>query len=106
MGPIAAENRVKPWSKTQNQAKRINKIVFLSLLRDQGVGGSNPLSPTILFNHLSCLCLPCETRAQPSNPFEFRRAWSGGTPIAPFRRTFPNHSRFALLSVITKRANY
>src|SRR5437660_12889638 len=38
------------------------------LVRDQGVGGSNPLSPTILFNHLSCLCLPCETRAQPSNP--------------------------------------
>src|SRR5437762_4706003 len=26
-----------------------------------------PIS-TILFNHLSCLCLPCETRAQPSNP--------------------------------------
>src|SRR5205823_10575469 len=24
--------------------------------------------PDQLFNHLSCLCLPCETRAQPSNP--------------------------------------
>src|SRR5438094_6620009 len=38
------------------------------LVRDQGVGGSNPLSPTNLFNHLSCLCFPCATRVQPSNP--------------------------------------
>src|SRR5215470_2765183 len=48
LGPIAAENRVKPRSETQNQAKRINEIVFLWLLRDQGGGGLNPLSPTIL----------------------------------------------------------
>ena len=48
MGPLTAENRVKPWSETQNQAKRINEIVFLSLLRDQGVRRF----PTI-FNHLS-----------------------------------------------------
>ena len=37
LGPITAENRVKPWSVTQNQAKRINDIAFLWLLRDQGV---------------------------------------------------------------------
>ena len=24
------------------------------LVRDQGVGGSNPLSPTIIFKHLNC----------------------------------------------------
>src|ERR1035437_3043097 len=47
LGPIIAENRVKPWSVTQNQAKRINEIALRWLLRDQGVGGSNPLSPTI-----------------------------------------------------------
>jgi hypothetical protein len=35
LGPIAAENRVKPRSETQNQAKRINEIVFLWMLRDQ-----------------------------------------------------------------------
>ena len=48
LGAIAAKNRVKPWCETQNQAKRINEIVFLWMLRDQGVGGSNPLSPTNL----------------------------------------------------------
>jgi len=46
LGPITAKNQLKPWSVTQNQAKRINKLVHLFLLRDQGVGGSNPLSPT------------------------------------------------------------
>ena len=40
LGQITAENRVKPWSVTQNQAKRINGIAFLLLFRDQGVGGS------------------------------------------------------------------
>jgi hypothetical protein len=47
LGPITAENQVKPGSVTQNQAKRINEIALRWLLRDQGVGGSNPLSPTI-----------------------------------------------------------
>ena len=46
LGPIIAENQLKLGSETQNQAKRINEIALLSLLRDQGVGGSNPLSPT------------------------------------------------------------
>jgi hypothetical protein len=27
----------------------------LNLVRDQGVGGSNPLSPTNLFNHINCI---------------------------------------------------
>jgi len=45
LGQLSAENGVKPRSETQNQAKRINEIVFPWLLRDQGVGGSNPLSP-------------------------------------------------------------
>ena len=35
LGPISAENQVKPWYETQSQAKRINKIVLLWLLRDQ-----------------------------------------------------------------------
>jgi hypothetical protein len=49
LGPITAENQVKLGSETQNQAKRINEIALHWLLRDQGVGGSNPLSPTNLF---------------------------------------------------------
>jgi hypothetical protein len=49
LGPITAENQVKLGSETQNQAKRINEIALRWLLRDQGVGGSNPLSPTNLF---------------------------------------------------------
>ena len=48
LGPIAAENRVIGAKTTQNQLKRDNNLAFLPLLRDQGVGGSNPLSPTIL----------------------------------------------------------
>jgi hypothetical protein len=46
LGQLAAENGVKPWSVTQSQAKRINDIAIPLLFRDQGVGGSNPLSPT------------------------------------------------------------
>src|SRR5882762_2412699 len=53
LGQISAENRIKPWSVTQSQAKRINEIALLWLFRDQGVGGSNPLSPTNLhFSHV------------------------------------------------------
>jgi hypothetical protein len=37
LGPFTAEYRVKPWSETQNQAKRINNIGYWLLLRDQGV---------------------------------------------------------------------
>jgi hypothetical protein len=33
---------------TQNKAKRANKIVFLLLIRDQEVEGSNPFAPTKL----------------------------------------------------------
>jgi len=39
LGQITAENQVKPWSVTQNQAKRINDIAFPWLIRDQGVEG-------------------------------------------------------------------
>ena len=28
LGPITAEHRVKPWSETQSQAKRINEIAL------------------------------------------------------------------------------
>src|SRR2546429_397099 len=76
------------------------------LVRDQGVGGSNPLSPTNLFNHLSCLCLPCETRAQPSNPLSSDELGAERLQLPRSDARFRNHSRFALLSVITKRANY
>ena len=46
LGQLSAENRVKRGSVTQSQAKRINEIAFPWLFRDQGFGGSNPLSPT------------------------------------------------------------
>ena len=36
LGPFTAEYRVKPWSGTQNQAKRINNMGYWLLLRDQG----------------------------------------------------------------------
>ena len=35
LGQLRAENRVKPWSVTQSQAKRINEIASLWFLRDQ-----------------------------------------------------------------------
>jgi hypothetical protein len=46
LGPITAENQLKLRCETQNQAKRINEIALHCQIRDQGVGGSNPLSPT------------------------------------------------------------
>ncbi len=46
LSPIAAEYRPIWACLTQNKAKRANKIVFLLLIRDQEVGGSNPLAPT------------------------------------------------------------
>ena len=51
LGPDSAEHPLKPWYKTQNRAKRFNKLDHPKLLRDQGVGGSNPLSPTNSFSN-------------------------------------------------------
>src|SRR6267142_2347578 len=49
LSPITAECRPISACSTQNKAKRTNKIVFLLLIRDQEVEGSNPFAPTILF---------------------------------------------------------
>ena len=49
LGQICSDkrrNQMKPWGEIRNRAKRISEIV-LSLVFS-GVGGSNPLSPTIL----------------------------------------------------------
>jgi len=48
-GPIAAKNQRTRGKTTQNQAKRINRLIDRAEFRDQGVGRSNPLSPTIFF---------------------------------------------------------
>jgi len=45
---IAAEYGSISACSTQNKAKRANKIVFLLLIRDQEVDGSNPFAPTNL----------------------------------------------------------
>jgi hypothetical protein len=47
VSPLATEYRPKRVCSTQNKAKRANKIVFLLLVRDQEVEGSNPFAPTI-----------------------------------------------------------
>src|SRR5207244_11471281 len=49
LSPIAAEYGSISACSTQNKAKRANKIVFLLLIRDQEVDGSNPFAPTNLF---------------------------------------------------------
>jgi hypothetical protein len=49
LGPLAAEYRGETGWNTQNKPKRDNRLVNRLLVRDQGVGGSNPLSPTKLF---------------------------------------------------------
>ena len=41
--------RPKRACSTQNKAKRANRIVFLQLVRDQEVEGSNPFAPTNSF---------------------------------------------------------
>ncbi len=48
--PKTGETRDKS---TQNQPKRDNKLANRFLVRDQGVGGSNPLSPTNYFQQLA-----------------------------------------------------
>ena len=53
VSPFTAEQRPESACSTQNKAKRANEIVFLLLVRDQEVGGSNPLAPTNFFNKLS-----------------------------------------------------
>jgi hypothetical protein len=46
VSPYTAEYQPKSAWLTQNKAKRANEIMFLLLVRDQEVGGSNPLAPT------------------------------------------------------------
>jgi hypothetical protein len=52
LGPLTAEYHAKSGYSTQNKPKRDNRLVHQLLVRDQGVGGSNPLSPTILCSHI------------------------------------------------------
>ena len=47
LGPFAPEYHAKTEDNTQNKPKRHNRLVHRLLVRDQGLGGSNPLSPTI-----------------------------------------------------------
>jgi hypothetical protein len=51
-GPFVPEYHAKRGYITQNKPKQDNRLVHRLLARDQGVGGSNPLSPTINFRHL------------------------------------------------------
>ena len=53
LGPSAPEYRRKRGYNTQNKPKRNNSLVHRLVVRDQGVGGSNPLSPTILVYNLA-----------------------------------------------------
>ena len=50
LGTITAEYHAKPCFQPEEKSKRANKIACFVLVRDQGVGGSNPLAPTILIN--------------------------------------------------------
>src|SRR4029077_9291640 len=49
LSPIAAEYRPISACLTQNKTKRANKIVFLRLIRDQELEGSNPFRPDQFF---------------------------------------------------------
>ncbi len=53
LSPFTAEYRAKSTCMTQNKTKQANKMMFLFLVRDQAVGGSNPLAPTILNRSLA-----------------------------------------------------
>jgi len=51
LGPLTAENHIFGPRITHHRPKRINNLAHPLLFRDQGVGGSNPLSPTIKINN-------------------------------------------------------
>ena len=53
LSPFTAKYRAKSTCMTQNKTKQPNKMMFLFLVRDQAVGGSNPLAPTILNRSLA-----------------------------------------------------
>src|SRR6266404_2079325 len=57
LSPIAAEYGSISACSTQNKAKRANKIVFLLLIRDQEVDGSNPFAPTTFLPTISIVLL-------------------------------------------------
>src|SRR5437899_7890982 len=57
LGPIAAKLGPKPGTRTQNKAKRTNKIDFVVTLCKQGVAGSIPVTSTkflFCFYRVSC----------------------------------------------------
>ena len=43
LGPLPPENHIRRRYSTQNKPKQDNSLVHRLLVRDQGVGGSNPL---------------------------------------------------------------
>ena len=65
LSPIAAEYGSISACSTQNKAKRANKIVFLLLIRDQEVDGSNPFAPTNSFRTPNLLGIPMKVIGVP-----------------------------------------
>jgi len=55
LSPNCTEQGRKPGGKLQSQPRRINNMELISLVRDQGVAGSNPVSPTNLFKRLQAV---------------------------------------------------
>jgi hypothetical protein len=83
LGPIFAGHPAFGSKETHYRPKRINRLANRLLIRDQGVGGSNPLSPTISFlaNSVRCTALAaaffcCLCRST---------AMAGGTPFHTLR---------------------
>jgi len=59
-----------------------NRLGQFPEFRDQGVGGSNPLSPTNLFNDISLIgCVACETRGSLDQPIVFRQVGAKGLQL-------------------------
>ncbi len=96
LGPIGAEYALKPGYNTQNKARQTINLVCSSLVRDQGVGGLNPLAPTIL-QHRSLGCArdfacglgrpQAGSSSNPLAPTILGLSWHGLSTFCAARRT-------------------
>jgi len=68
-----------------------NRLGRFPEFRDQGVGGSNPLSPTNLFNGLSLILrASSETRGSGGQPLAFRGFGAAGLQLLNSEADFPS----------------
>jgi hypothetical protein len=104
---IAAEYGSISACSTQNKAELANKIVFLLLIRDQEVEGSNPFAPTTFnFTNQRFTATSSDSRVGSIRSIELRAAGTLQPTPQRFATSLTNVSLAHLCAMLQRRVNW